>query len=274
MQRFRGDTGFQLYSWYVIFHYTMDRHREALLWSYIMLRSDLDDDGYLSWEERKKIKKILWELGEGMSNETPEQFRQRIYYRVAEYQAEAGLQAPQVNTEILWISMDGPAMIKDLDCDAFDTEDCLAPGFSMPSSDSFARSPAFSSAAIFDRISRQSPHRGACLLKLILNRTRAGLHPLLPSKTKKPQQRETVIKVLMRYAYSVVKPDADFHMVTDAEQAEHALLKPYIHKGKKVGQICLNNDVISTDSKELDHLGKVMSGLFGGLLLDPSGFEK
>jgi hypothetical protein len=45
-QRFRGETGFQLYSWYVFFHYITERHREALLWSYIMLRSDVDDDGY------------------------------------------------------------------------------------------------------------------------------------------------------------------------------------------------------------------------------------
>jgi hypothetical protein len=29
----------------------MERHREALLWSYIMLLSDINDDGYLSWLE-------------------------------------------------------------------------------------------------------------------------------------------------------------------------------------------------------------------------------
>lgn len=236
-----------------------------------MLRSDTNDDGYLSWEERKKI---LQELGQGMSNESPEQFRQRIYYRVGEYQEAAGLQPPQVNTDVLWTSMDGPMMIKDLDCDAFDTEDCLAPGFSMPSSDSYSRSPVFSSAAIFDRISRQSPRCGDCLLKLILNRRQAGLEPLLPNKAKKAAQREIVIKALMRYSYSIVKPDADFHMVTDAEQAEHALLKPYIKKGRKVGQICLNDDVVTADTAELDHLGKVMAALFEGLLPNPSSFEK
>jgi hypothetical protein len=269
-QRFRGETGFQLYSWYVIFHYTMERHREALLWSYIMLRSDSDDDGYLSWNERKKI---LRELGEGMSNETPEQFRHRVYYRVGEHHEEAGLQPPKVNTDVLWTSLDGPAMIKDLDCDAFDTEDCLAPGFSMASSDSAARSPVFSSAAIFDRISRQSPRCGDCLLKLILNRRRAGLGPLLPHPVKKQKQREIVIKALMKYQYSIVKPDAEFYMVTDAEQAEHALLRPYLKRNKKVGQMCLNDDVVTSDPNELDHLGKVMAALFEGLLPEPSSFE-
>lgn len=270
-QRFRGETGFQLYSWYVIFHYTMERHREALLWSYIMIRSDTNEDGYLSWNERQKI---LRELGEGMGNETPEAFRSRMFYYVAEHHDQAGLQPPQVNTDILWTSLDGPAMIKDLDCDHFDTEDCLAPGFSMASADAVARSPVFSSAAIFDRISRQSPRCGDCLIKLLLNRRRAGLAPLLPHPTKKPKQRETVIKALMKYSYSIVKPDADFHMVTDAEQAEHALLRPYIKKGKKVGQICLNDDVVTTDQAELDQLGKVMDALFEGLLPEPSSFEK
>jgi hypothetical protein len=140
-QRFRGETGFQLYSWYAVFHYTIERHREALLWSYIMLRSDINDDGYLSWNERKEI---LAELTEGMSNDRPDRFRQRTYYRVSDYLQQAGLQAPQVNTEIFWTSLDGPIMIKDLECDMFDTEDCFAPGFSMQASDAAARSPVFS----------------------------------------------------------------------------------------------------------------------------------
>ncbi|KAF2015632.1 hypothetical protein BU24DRAFT_346597 [Aaosphaeria arxii CBS 175.79] len=270
LQRFRGETGFQLYSWYVVFHYTMERHREALLWSYIMLRSDFNDDGYLDWEERNRI---LEDLAEGMGNESPELFRHRIFYRVAEHLDHAGLQPPLVNTETLWTSLDGPAMIKDVDCDAFDTEDCLAPGFSMPSTDATARSPVFSSAAIFDRIARQTPRCGDCLLKLILNRRKAGLEPLLPDKITKPEQRETVVKAVMKYQYTIVQPDAMFYMVTDAEQAEHVLLKPYLKHNKKAGQICLNDDVVTTDVKALDRLGEVMSTLFEGLLPEPSSFE-
>lgn len=269
-QRFRGETGFQIYSWYVMFHYTMERHREALLWSYIMLRGDADDDGYLSWNERKKM---LRELAEGMGNETPEQFRRRIYYRMGDHLEEAGLQPPKVNTDVLWTSLDGPIMIKDLDCDAFDTEDCLAPGFSLRSSDATARSPVFSSAAIFDRVARESPRCGDCLLKLILNRRRSGLGTLLPHPVKKPEQRATVIKALMKYQYTIVNPDSAFYMVTDAEQAEHVLLKPYLKHNKKAGQICLNDDVVTQDEQELEQLKKVMSALFEGLLPERSSFE-
>lgn len=270
LQRFRGETGFQLYSWYVIFHYTMERHREALLWSYIMLRSDTNDDGYLSWSERKNI---LQDLTEGMGNKSPELFRHRAFYQVGSHLEDAGLEPPKVNTDILWTSLDGPLTIKDLDCDAFDTEDCLAPGFSLASSDARSRSPVFSSAAIFDRAARESPRCGDCLLKLVLNRRPSGLGPLLPHPAKKAQQRETVVKAIMKYQYSVVQPDASFYMVTDAEQAEHTLLRPYVKRQKKVGQMCLNDDVVTQDEGELEALRKVMSKLFEGLLPEKSSYE-
>jgi len=270
-QRFRGETGFQLYSWYVVFHYTMERHREVLLWSYIMLRSDIDEDGYLSWPERKKI---LTDLAEGMSNEPPELFRHRIFYRVGESLASAGLEPPKVNTDILWTSLDGPLMIKDLDCDTYDAEECLGPGFSIAASDANARSPVFSSAAIFDRVARETPRCGDCLIKLALNRRRSGLGPLLPHPTKKPEQRAVVVRALMKYQYTVVQPDASFHMITDAEQVEQKLIKPYIKHNKKVGQLCLNDDVVTQDEGELERLRKTMSKLFEGLLPEKSSFEK
>jgi hypothetical protein len=270
-QRFRGETGFQLYSWYMIFHYTMERHREVLLWSYITLRSDVDDDGYLSWSERQKI---LSDIARGMSNDAPEVFRQRIFYRVGEFLEEAGLNRPRVNTDILWTSLDGPLIIRDLNCDSFDTEECLGPGFSIAASDARTRSPVFSPSAIFDRVARETPHCGDCLLKLVLNTRRAGLGPLLPHPVKKRQQRETVIKALMKYQYTIVQPDASFHMITDAEQVKHILVKPYVKNNKKIGQLCLNDDVVTQDPEELEALKRVISILFEGLLPEKSSFEK
>jgi hypothetical protein len=269
-QRFRGETGFQLYSWYIVFHYTMERHREALLWSYVMLRSDIDDDGYLSWSERQKI---IRDLAQGMSNESPELFRKRMFYHVGDSLEKAGLNRPKVNTDILWTSLDGPLMIKDLDCNAFDTEECLGPGFSIATADARTRSPVFSSSAVFDRVARETPRCGDCLLKLVLNTRRAGLGPLLPHPVKKPQQRETVVKALMKYQYSIVQPDASFYMITDAEQVEHVLLKPYVKHNKKFGQLCLNDDVVSKDAGELEALRNAMSRLFEGLLPEKSSFE-
>jgi hypothetical protein len=129
-----------------------------------------------------------------MSNDFPELFRKHIFHRVGDSLEKAGLTRPRVNTDILWTSLDGPLMIKYLDCDTFDTGECLGPGFSIAAADAGNRSPVFSSSAIFDRVARETPRCGDCLLKLVLNTRRAGLGPLLPHPLKKPQQRETVVK--------------------------------------------------------------------------------
>ncbi|KAH0173012.1 hypothetical protein KCU67_g1484, partial [Aureobasidium melanogenum] len=216
-QKFRGETGFQLYSWYNAFHYTIERHREALLWSYIMIRSDPNRDGYLNWQERQAI---ISDLEEGLANEGRNSFRKRMYYYVAKSLEDAGLEAPKVNVETTWTSLDGPATIANIDCFEFNVNECLAPGFSSPSWDDRSDNPVFSTAAIFDRVARQDPQCGDCLTKLLLNRVEQGLSPLLPHRDQDAEHRETVLKALKRYSYVIVEPDALFTMVTDAEQVQ------------------------------------------------------
>ncbi|KAL1602170.1 hypothetical protein SLS59_004856 [Nothophoma quercina] len=122
-------------------------------------------------------------------------------------------------------------MIKDLSCDAFDSKECLTPGSPVSSLDVRSRSPVFASAAVFDRTARESTR------------------PVLPHPVKKPQQRETVAKALMRF-------------------------QSHIKHGKKSGQICLDDDVLTEDEPELKALKKVIEQLFEGLLPESSSFEK
>ncbi|KAJ4024673.1 hypothetical protein NW752_003228 [Fusarium irregulare] len=273
-QRFRGESGFQLYTWYAAFHYTIERHREALLYSYIVLRSDTNGDGNLGWSERQAV---MAELEAGMANEGDGTHRKRIFYRVAKYHREAGLEPPKVNIDTQWTSLDGPITIRDIECYEFDVNECLAPGFSSPASDVNHRSVVFDTAAMYDRVARQDPRCGDCLLKLILNQKRSGLDPLLPPATMS-NERALVIKALKRYQYSIVEPDALFMMITDTEQVEHMLLNRFLRGtegGKReVGQLCLNDDVVTTDPKELAGLQNAMLELFEGLLPEPSRFEK
>ncbi|KXJ88842.1 hypothetical protein Micbo1qcDRAFT_213989 [Microdochium bolleyi] len=270
-QRFRGETGFQLYTWYAAFHYTVERHREALLYSYIVLRSDSDADGNLGWKERLAM---MAELEQGMAQEGNDGFRKRMFHRVAEMHREAGLQPPQANIDTQWTSLDGPMTIRDIDCYEFDVNECLAPGFSSPLADAKHASPAFDSAIIFDRVARQDPICGDCLLKLLLNRQPTGLEPLLPPKKTMPAQRELILKAVKRYQYSVIQPDAHFVMITDAEQVQATLVDRYlsgVQGGRReVGQLCLNDDVDSTDEAELAALQRAMTKLFKGLLPEPS----
>lgn len=76
-----------------------------------MLRSDNDDDGSFSWNERKTI---LRNLKEGMSNDN-EVYCDRQCYCVGDRLAEAGLEAPKVNTAVLWTSMERPVTMNDLE---------------------------------------------------------------------------------------------------------------------------------------------------------------
>jgi hypothetical protein len=270
-QRFRGETGFQLYSWYATFHYTIERHREALLWSYIMIRSDVNNDGYLDWKERQAI---MEDFSQGIANEANSTFRQRMFYKVEESLEAAGLSPPLVNRDILWTSLDGPSTIREIDCSEFDVNECMAPGFSTNSSDHTFTNPIFSTSLIFDFMARQHPKCGDCLLKLILNKVERGLSPLLPNKESQQGARATVIKAMKRYHYAIMEPDALFMMITDADQIKQVLLKRILKQKRHVGQLCLNDDVSTNDEGQIEEIRKSMEKLFKGLVPDPSPFER
>jgi len=196
----------------------------------------------------------------------------RGFYHLSEVLESAGLQGPQVNTEILWTSHDGPIMIKDLECFEFDLNECLAPGFSHEDSGA-GHNPVFSADVIFDRVSRQNVKCGDCLIKLLLNRVERGLEPMLPSNTSHPAEREILLKALLKYQYTVINPDALFVMVTDAEQIESAVLNRIVKKNRPVGQLCLNDDVQLEDPKQLEDLQNVMTELYTEMFPFPSRFE-
>ena len=269
-QRFRGEAKFQLYSWYVAFHYTIERHREVSLWSYLLHRADPDQNENLSWDERQQI---MADLEAGIKHEGKTNFRQRNFYHLAQELEDAGLEAPKVNTDVQWTSLDGPLAIRDIECLEFDVDECLAPGFSSPSSDAKTRNPVFSTAAIFDRVARADPHCGDCLLKLLLNQQRRGFGPILPEADHQQEARDIVLKALRKYQYTVIEPDALFVMITDAEQVENTLLKRFARTEKMVGQLCLNDDVSTESEDDLNDLRAVMHKLYNQLLPKKSKYE-
>jgi hypothetical protein len=270
-QRFRGQASFQLSSWFATFHYTIERHREVLLWSYITQRSDTNQDGYLGWNEREAV---IADLEEGMSNEGNTTFRTRQFYQVAKSLEAVGLEAPKANFDILWTSLDGPSAIRRIKCHNFNVDDCMGPGFSTESSDKYYTNPIFSTAAIFLRVTQQKPECGDCLLKLILNRVEKGLEPLLPHTDSQVGARATVVRALVRYQYTIVEPDALFFMVTDAEQVEHVLTKRLLYDKREVGQLCLNDDIATDEVYFVKRLREKMHFLFQGLVPEQCQFER
>jgi hypothetical protein len=269
-QRFRGEQGFQLYGWFATFHYTIERHREALLWSYIMLRSDVNKNGYLDWNERQTI---LADLKEGAANEAIPNFRQEMFYRVPQLSAEAGLEPPKSNIDFLWTSLDGPAAIRNLECPDFDVNECLAEGFASPSLDQRYRSSGFSAAVVFDRLARQKTKCGDCLLKRILHRVDKGLSPLLPHSTTHAHERAMVLKALMRYKYTTFEPDGLFVMVKNPQQAQAVLFDRFLDRSKEVSQICLNDDVNTEAEDTVRDVKEVISRFYGAIFPEKSSFE-
>jgi len=235
-----------------------------------MLRSDVDWNGNLGWIERQAV---MEDLEQGMSKEGETGFRKRMFYHMSEHLEEAGLEPPQVNIDVQWTSLDGPAAIKDIECFEFNVNECLSPGFSTPTSDETHTNYVFSTASIFDRVARQRPKCGDCLLKLILNRQEKGLGPLLPHPETQMEDRQTIIRALQKYQYTIVDPDAYFVMITDAEQVENVLLKRLLKKRGRVGQLCLNDDVSTEEEGAVADVRKIMMKLLQGMVPEPSPFE-
>ncbi|SCV72845.1 BQ2448_4382 [Microbotryum intermedium] len=50
--RFRGKAPYEMQLWFLLHHYTIEKHREALLWSFFVARSDSNQDGQYSLSER------------------------------------------------------------------------------------------------------------------------------------------------------------------------------------------------------------------------------
>ncbi|KAK6080881.1 hypothetical protein SCUP234_04979 [Seiridium cupressi] len=268
-ERFRGESRFQIYPWFANFHYTIERFREALLWSYIMSRSDTNSDGYLDWKERQNILRAIepgWrQLSVKQDGRPAPQAadRDRMYYHLPDILRQAGLQPPKVNVHVLWTSLDGPETIRAIKCSEFTVDECFADSFGSPASDFSSPNPDFTTTNIFSRISKQRPECGDCIMKFLLASTPRGLEPLLPPKSSKRHHREIIIKALKKYQHTVIDIDAmKFVMIKDAEQAQMELLERTIRQGEIFGQWCLNDDVMTESPEQVGRIRDVMKTIF------------
>lgn len=278
-ERFRGESKFQIYPWYAAFHYSIERFREVLLWSFIMMKTDVNGDGYLDWSERQALLRAILPGRTAFSAEdasTPVYIaagRERIFYQVRKLQERAGLQPPLSNVNVLWTSLDGPETIRDVKCHNFQIDKCFSESFESPVSDSTYRNPDFTAANIFAQLSRREPKCGDCLIKFMLSTTSRGLEPLLPPKAHY-REREMVIKALLKYQHTIVEPEALFVMVKDAEQAETELIERTIRQKKEFSQWCLNDDVMTEDSRAVAKVNNVIQTVFQTLFPNKGRWER
>jgi hypothetical protein len=278
-ERFRGESKYQIYPWYAAYHYSIERFREALLWSFIMTRSDTNGDGYLDWKERQQLLSSIKSGARAASEDdasTPARTaegRERLFYQLPAILKRAGLQPPLSQAKVLWTSLDGPETIHNVKCQKFFIDKCFADSFGSPISDSSYRNPEFSTSNILIQLSRRNPNCGDCVIKFMLSTTPAGLEPLLPPKSRR-REREIVVKALLKYQHTVVEPDGMFVMVKDAEQVETELLERTINRGTRVSQWCFNDDVMTEDEKAVAKVNRVIQTIFKTLFPIKSRWEE
>lgn len=266
-QRFRGEDRYQIYPWFASFHYSIERFREALIWSFVALRSDANSDGYLDYRERSQLLAAI-ELGQQQqfgkedsataAPPVPIHIRDRMYLKVAQLLQQAGLQPPNVNVNVLWTALDGPDTIRKVKCDSFSIDKCLGDSFASPLSDETSRNPDFAASNVFARLSHAHPSCGDCLLKFALAAVPRGLEPLLPSADTKPKDRDVIIRALKKYQHTIVDTDTmKFFMVKDSEQAKTELLERTVERGSAFGQWCFNDDVMTESPEEVNRVRSI-----------------
>ncbi|EFP82263.2 hypothetical protein PGT21_023499 [Puccinia graminis f. sp. tritici] len=194
--------------------YQIEKHREAMLHSFIMLQSDANQDGLISVHEWGAMMKRIGAREEGGMIEVTKPLRPRRGV------VEDGLgDSKPRETDYEWLSSDGyplvgpddPAAVPDYRHRApagpktfcrLNVTDC----FLRPVVDPTGHLPAVSSESLLRRIASERPECGDCLLALLVGQQPAGFDALLPPKSF----RTTLAKWVEPKALAG-RPFASFH---------------------------------------------------------------
>jgi hypothetical protein len=283
--RFRSE-GKEINTIFLHMHYLMERHREVLLESYLVHRSDINGDGVLDFEERQVI-----------FNQVKGAMKQRVARKSLQEQAlaikVAGLPEPKVSKP-LWSSSDGYPFalttpsnpvsqenIKDPNPATFNIEDPphkRAPLFDfmdMCLSNDFVNEKLMNVSVdarrLFRLMSKEYPYCGDTLLAILIPSSPSGLHHLLPPPSH--SKYSEIIHQLHKYAYTISETMSEFIMVKNADQLKKGFTKA-IRTLRYTGlaQICVNDDVDSGDPKTAQRMDETLKGIlqgyFGGLTTD------
>lgn len=164
-------------------HYAIERHREALLWSFFVARVDQNLDGILSPSERRSL---LDDLGYSGDQSPSDDLAGSVPFRsgldgIAELYSQAGISLPGATT-IYFDSRDGYAgfgakrQAPGTELCRFEGRLCLGDGF-------LDSDRTISSTSLFTRNAFEHRDCGNCVIQLLLGRSGSkGLGKFLPRK--------------------------------------------------------------------------------------------
>ncbi|KAG0279719.1 Xanthine phosphoribosyltransferase 1 [Linnemannia gamsii] len=273
--RFRGEGQAQEINLaFFMAHYVMERLRETHLTSYWKYRLDRNQDGWLDWEEREVLIRMVEEYDETLSKvanrrammpfPTDMVFNSFLQERYDNKLENVGI--PWTGqTRYEQSGMDGyPFMMIDADLSRsssnqfswqpystktdpdrrrcqFDFDFCLGPQFRNKSAPAVDSSTGKGSA--FERLAFTEYHCGDCLLHIVRRRsTLPGMGSVMPLQDQDPEAFSKVAQDMAKYNYVIGRSQFTFMQLTTGDKSE-AGLKRLLEKNQTETYFCVNDDV-------------------------------
>lgn len=199
MSRFRGDSDVEIQPAFLVAHYLVEKHRETLLWSFIVAKSDADHDGTLNALEKDTVLRgIGW----------PDRGGQEVQIRRPERSSLADLQergyfaqglSPPAQTALRFTSMDGyayedvPRVRSLTNGDTWPTfDDSRGPDRCTISHECFPEtfwSGEANAEDVLKHVAFERPRCGDCLIRAVVSRSGLrGLAAFLPLASLTPTE--------------------------------------------------------------------------------------
>ncbi|KAF8207763.1 hypothetical protein K438DRAFT_1814182 [Mycena galopus ATCC 62051] len=273
LSQFRGSHRvageFEVNTIFIATHYVIERHREALLWSWVVVKWG-GSSGTLDWAQKNK----MWEELGGGSEEiiSLQQADRRTSNDVEVNLLTAGLQPPravdpeqQGDTTYSWVSMDGySANFHTLPKRIDFRRDCIGVDGER-------------AWHMFRRLAKVDSACGDSVIAALVHSAKSGLEVFLPPPSTQsthpplsepiilplvlpdsapplpPNPRAFAVRLLMRYAYVLGETPMTLVRMRTAAQAESAL-HATDWKNKNVALFCMQDDLGATDQRAADNV--------------------
>lgn len=233
--RFRGKGYLEAQTWFLFTHYVVEKHREALLWSWVVARGDGDHDGVLSGAERAAmLQEVGFKPGEQVIQ--VQAAERDSLSKLGDTLAKGGLDEMR-ETNVVFSSADGYAHFRtatqlreneyrpwpgfeflpdepDLPTCQVDVAQCFGHDF-VPAT--FTGASEVDASQAFKRLAFEHPECGDCLIVALLAKSgQRGLDAFLPpnvaaAATDRPEVNPNSVPAAVAVGLGAVEwEEADF----------------------------------------------------------------
>ena len=267
-------------------HYIIERHREILLESLLLYRSDANGDGKLDMEERQVL---VSQIQMALQQKVPRRSLEEQSFGMA----KAELPLPKMSTGV-WAATDGYPFALTTPANPITEDNLRAPNPAVftwidpphernPSFDfiemcltnDFVRDNladvAVDAKLLFRLLAKEYPFCGDTLLSILIPSVATGLHHLLPPPSH--PQYSTIIHQLHKYAYTLSETSSEFIMAKNTAALVKGFSKALNTLNQHgLAQICVNDDVEHSSGSPVRKwdatLKGILQGYFGGFTAD------